>query len=42
MLDGNGSLHERKCGLATHFGVLLGIRTIGCSKKRTNISNINI
>lgn len=32
MLDGNGILHTRGCGLASHLGVLLDIPTIGASK----------
>jgi deoxyinosine 3'endonuclease (endonuclease V) len=32
MLDGNGILHPRGLGLASHFGVVTGFRTIGCGK----------
>ena len=32
MLDGNGILHTKGCGLASHLGVLLDIPTIGSSK----------
>lgn len=32
ILDGNGVLHERRCGLASHIGVLLDLATIGCAK----------
>lgn len=31
-VDGNGLLHPRKCGTATHFGVVTGIPTIGIGK----------
>jgi deoxyribonuclease V len=31
-LDGHGVVHERRCGLATHVGVLLGMPTIGVPK----------
>jgi deoxyribonuclease V len=31
-LDGHGVVHERRCGLATHVGVLLGVPTIGVPK----------
>ena len=33
MLDGNGLLHPRKCGLACHIGVLLDCPTIGVAKQ---------
>jgi endonuclease V len=32
LLDGNGVLHPRACGLASHFGVLAGVPTIGVAK----------
>ncbi|MFQ5731998.1 MAG: endonuclease V [Planctomycetaceae bacterium] len=32
-VDGNGILHPRGAGIATHFGVLTGRRTIGVGKK---------
>lgn len=32
MIDGNGELHPRDCGLACHFGVLIDRPTIGCAK----------
>lgn len=31
-LDGNGVLHPRRCGLATHLGVLTDIPTVGAAK----------
>lgn len=33
LVDGNGILHRRGFGLASHFGVLSGIPTIGVGKK---------
>lgn len=32
LIDGNGELHPRQCGLASHFGVLADVPTIGCAK----------
>lgn len=32
-VDGNGILHPRRAGIATHLGVLTGLRTVGVGKK---------
>lgn len=32
VLDGQGILHPRRMGIASHFGVLTGQQTIGCAK----------
>ena len=33
MLDGQGILHPRSLGVASHFGVVSGVPTLGCAKK---------
>lgn len=32
--DGQGLAHPRRCGLASHLGVLLDVPTVGCGKTR--------
>jgi deoxyribonuclease V len=32
--DGQGIAHPRRCGLASHLGVLLDVPTVGCGKTR--------
>ena len=34
VLDGHGIAHSRRMGIATHFGLLTGIPSIGCGKSR--------
>lgn len=41
LLDGNGILHCRAFGLASHFGVLADIPTIGCGKTVFAVDGIN-
>jgi len=41
IIDGNGIYHPRRCGCATHFGVLTNNITIGVSKNILNVDNIN-
>ena len=34
LCDGQGYAHPRRCGLATHFGLVTGLPTIGVAKSR--------
>jgi len=34
MVDGSGLAHPRKCGLATYIGVVMGIPSIGVTKRK--------
>lgn len=33
MLDGHGIMHPRMMGVASHFGLVAGVPTLGCAKK---------
>lgn len=39
-VDGNGVLHYRRCGLATHLGVVEDIVTVGCAKNLLNVDGL--
>ena len=34
IFDGQGYAHPRRCGLASHMGLWLGLPTVGCAKSR--------
>ena len=41
VFDGNGYLHPRHMGLATHAGILLGTPTIGVAKSYYKVENMD-
>jgi deoxyinosine 3'endonuclease (endonuclease V) len=41
LVDGNGILHPNGLGLASHFGLLSGIPTIGIGKKLHHVDGLN-
>lgn len=40
-VDGNGVHHFRKCGLATHFGVLENVAIVGVAKNLLNVDGLS-
>lgn len=41
MIDGNGVLHPRGCGSASHLGVLSGYPTIGVAKTLMSVQGLD-
>ena len=41
MFDGNGYLHERHMGLATHASIMLGVPAIGVAKSYSKINGVD-
>ena len=41
MVDGNGILHKRKCGYASHLGVLLKTPSFGCAKTFYDVDGLH-
>lgn len=40
LVDGNGLLHPRRCGLACHFGVVANVRTVGVGKNFLHVDGV--
>jgi deoxyinosine 3'endonuclease (endonuclease V) len=41
MVDGNGVLHPRRCGLASHLGVVCDVPTIGIGKNLLHVDGLD-
>jgi len=40
-IDGNGVLHQRQCGLASHLGVVENLITVGIGKNLLNVDGLD-
>lgn len=41
LVDGNGVFHPRRCGSATHLGIVTGLPTIGVAKDVAKVGDVN-
>jgi len=41
LVDGNGVFHPRRCGSATHLGIVTGLPTIGVAKDVMQVGDVN-
>jgi deoxyinosine 3'endonuclease (endonuclease V) len=41
LVDGNGIVHQKKCGYASHLGVILKVPTIGCAKTFFDVDGLH-
>jgi deoxyinosine 3'endonuclease (endonuclease V) len=41
LVDGNGVFHPRRCGSATHLGILTGLPTVGVAKDILQVGDVN-
>ncbi|MGQ9759248.1 MAG: endonuclease V [Candidatus Methanomethylicaceae archaeon] len=42
IVDGHGLYHPRRCGLATHFGVVFNVTSIGVAKGRLRMKGLKV
>merc|ERR1719456_922345 len=42
LVDGNGVFHPRRCGSATHLGIVTGLPTVGVAKDILQVGDVNV